>query len=217
MAFLNHVANQSNLICSQKNKKTVFPDHVIDALKVSYPFSYWLLMAFRPWACKTTWPKLPYQKALQNRWRHFWSKPTKPRRTRSQSGWVRLKPSEDPLAGTSQEAIRMTSRVAWLKMSCTKCSNVCFPAPLSRSRCRTTSCSSNRCSSSSTTPNLTWRWWTSSNKPTREWTQTQSRRLELRSRKLTSWKMRGRRPSDLNLKRQKNRKLKSTLFDNAQY
>jgi len=33
MAFLNHVANQSNVICSQKNKKTVFPDHVIDALK----------------------------------------------------------------------------------------------------------------------------------------------------------------------------------------
>lgn len=32
MAFLNQVSNQANIVCSKKNKKTVFPDHVIDAL-----------------------------------------------------------------------------------------------------------------------------------------------------------------------------------------
>lgn len=39
MSFLTNLAAKSNLACSNKNKKTIFPEHVIDALAVSdkYP------------------------------------------------------------------------------------------------------------------------------------------------------------------------------------
>ena len=62
MAFLNHVANQSNVICSQKNKKTVFPDHVIDALKVRYlnfelPDINWQTMNMQTYLAKIAMPK----------------------------------------------------------------------------------------------------------------------------------------------------------------
>ena len=35
MTFLNTLAAKSNIVCGQKNKKTVCPDHVIDAMVVS--------------------------------------------------------------------------------------------------------------------------------------------------------------------------------------
>ena len=40
MTFLNTLAAKANNVCGAKNKKTVCPDHVIDAMVVSIGFSF---------------------------------------------------------------------------------------------------------------------------------------------------------------------------------
>ena len=40
--FINLVSSESNEVCSREDKRTIAPEHVIQALKVSYlsPFTY---------------------------------------------------------------------------------------------------------------------------------------------------------------------------------